>query len=35
MTEPNATVAPIFPNAMAVILATDEESEVWMRAPPA
>jgi putative SOS response-associated peptidase YedK len=32
-TEPNAIVAPIHPKAMPVILATAEESDVWMRAP--
>jgi putative SOS response-associated peptidase YedK len=32
-TEPNAEVAPIHPKAMPVILVTDEEREVWMRAP--
>ena len=32
-TEPNAVVAPIHPKAMPVILATDEERDVWMRAP--
>ena len=32
-TEPNAVVAPIHPKAMAVILPTDEEREVWLRAP--
>jgi putative SOS response-associated peptidase YedK len=30
---PNATVEPIHPKAMPVILTTDEEREVWMRAP--
>jgi putative SOS response-associated peptidase YedK len=30
---PNAVVAPIHPKAMPVILTTDEEREVWMRAP--
>jgi putative SOS response-associated peptidase YedK len=32
-TEPNAVVAPIHPKAMPVILTTDEEREVWLRAP--
>jgi putative SOS response-associated peptidase YedK len=32
-TEPNAVVAPIHPKAMPVILTTDEEHDVWMRAP--
>lgn len=32
-TEPNAVVAPIHPKAMPVILTTDEERDVWMRAP--
>jgi putative SOS response-associated peptidase YedK len=31
-TEPNADVAPIHPKAMPVILTTEEEREVWMRA---
>jgi putative SOS response-associated peptidase YedK len=31
-TEPNAVVAPIHPKAMPVILTTDEERDVWMRA---
>jgi putative SOS response-associated peptidase YedK len=33
MTEPNAVVAPIHTKAMPVILTTDEEREVWLRAP--
>ena len=32
-TSPNAIVAPIHPKAMPVILTTNEEREVWMRAP--
>jgi putative SOS response-associated peptidase YedK len=32
-TSPNAVVQPIHPKAMPVILLTDEEREVWMRAP--
>jgi putative SOS response-associated peptidase YedK len=30
---PNAVVEPIHPKAMPVTLTTDEEREVWMRAP--
>jgi putative SOS response-associated peptidase YedK len=30
---PNDIVAPIHPKAMPVILTTEEEFEVWMRAP--
>jgi putative SOS response-associated peptidase YedK len=30
---PNAVVKPIHPKAMPVILTTDEQREVWMRAP--
>ena len=33
LTETNAMVAPIHPKAMPVILTTDEEQDVWMRAP--
>jgi putative SOS response-associated peptidase YedK len=32
-TTPNAIVKPIHPKAMPVILTTDEERDVWMRAP--
>ncbi len=32
-TAPNAVVQPIHPKAMPVILTTDEERDVWMRAP--
>ena len=32
-TAPNAVVEPIYPKAMPVILMTDEERDVWMRAP--
>ena len=32
-TSPNAIVEPIHPKAMPVILMTDEERDVWMRAP--
>jgi hypothetical protein len=32
-TSPNAMVEPIHPKAMPVILTTDEERDVWMRAP--
>ena len=32
-TSPNTVVAPIHPKAMPVILTTEEEREVWMRAP--
>jgi len=31
--EPNAVVEPIHPKAMPVILTTEEERDVWMRAP--
>ena len=30
---PNAIVEPIHPKAMPVILTTDEERDVWLRAP--
>jgi putative SOS response-associated peptidase YedK len=32
-TSPNAVVEPIHPKAMPVILITDGEWHVWMRAP--
>jgi putative SOS response-associated peptidase YedK len=32
-TEPNGIVGPIHPKAMPVMLTTDEERDVWMRAP--
>jgi putative SOS response-associated peptidase YedK len=32
-TAPNAVVEPIHPKAMPVILTSDEERDVWMRAP--
>jgi len=32
-TEPNAVVGPIHPKAMPVILTSEEERDVWMRAP--
>lgn len=32
-TSPNAIVEPVHSKAMPVILTTDEEREVWMRAP--
>jgi putative SOS response-associated peptidase YedK len=32
-TAPNAIVEPIHPKAMPAILTTDEERDVWMRAP--
>ncbi len=32
-TAPNAIVEPIHPKAMPVILKTEEECDVWMRAP--
>jgi putative SOS response-associated peptidase YedK len=30
---PNGIVKPIHPKAMPVILTTDEERDVWLRAP--
>jgi putative SOS response-associated peptidase YedK len=32
-TAPNGVVAPIHPKAMPAVLTTDEERDVWMRAP--
>ena len=32
-TSPNAVVKPIHSKAMPVILTTEEERDVWMRAP--
>jgi putative SOS response-associated peptidase YedK len=32
-TAPNAVVAPIHPKAMPVILTTEEERDIWLRAP--
>lgn len=32
-TAPNAVVEPIHPKAMPVILTTDDERDVWLRAP--
>ena len=32
-TSPNAVVEPIHPKAMPVILTTDEERDIWIRAP--
>jgi putative SOS response-associated peptidase YedK len=32
-TDANAVVKPIHPKAMPVLLTTDEERDVWMRAP--
>jgi hypothetical protein len=33
MIQPTRRIAPIHPKSMPVILTTDEESDVWMRAP--
>jgi putative SOS response-associated peptidase YedK len=33
MRSPAATVEPSHPKAMSAILTTDEEHDVWMRAP--
>lgn len=32
-TDANAVVAPVHPKAMPAILTTEEECDVWMRAP--
>ncbi len=32
-TAPNAVIEPIHPKAMPVILTTEEERDVWLRAP--
>ena len=32
-TEPNGVVAPVHAKAMPVILTTEEERDVWLRAP--
>lgn len=32
-TSPNAIVAPTHPKAMPVILTSEEERDVWLRAP--
>jgi putative SOS response-associated peptidase YedK len=32
-TSPNAVVDPIHPKAMPVTLTTDEQRDIWMRAP--
>lgn len=32
-TEPNGIVKPVHPKAMPVILTTEEEMDVWMKAP--
>jgi putative SOS response-associated peptidase YedK len=33
MTAPDATVEPIHPKAMPVILTMEDERDAWMRAP--
>jgi putative SOS response-associated peptidase YedK len=32
-TSPNAVAEPIHPKAMPVILTTEDEYDIWMRAP--
>jgi putative SOS response-associated peptidase YedK len=32
-TAPTAIIEPIYPNAMLVILTTEEERDVWMHTP--
>ncbi|CAH1668753.1 hypothetical protein CHELA40_14767 [Chelatococcus asaccharovorans] len=32
-TDPNAEVAAIHPKAMPIILTTEDERDIWMRAP--
>jgi putative SOS response-associated peptidase YedK len=31
--EPNSVVAPVHPKAMPVILTTEDEFDIWLRAP--